>query len=52
VHTLTGRAFFPHLIEAPFHSGLTIVFLLAIALSLVAAFASMLRGGRTLPDPA
>lgn len=43
---LTGRSFFPHLIEAPFHSGLTVVFLMSIALSLVAAFASMLRGGR------
>ena len=42
--TLTGRQFFPNLISAPFHDGLTIVFSLAIAMGLVAAGASLLRG--------
>jgi len=43
---LTGKEFFPHLISAPFHDGLLVVFSAAIALSLVAAAASMLRGSR------
>ncbi|MFJ4667890.1 MFS transporter [Kitasatospora purpeofusca] len=42
--TLTGREFFPHLISGPFHDGLMVVFSLAIAMSLVAAVASLLRG--------
>ncbi|MGW4808157.1 MFS transporter [Kitasatospora sp. NPDC004272] len=42
--TLTGRDFFPHLISGPFHDGLMVVFSLAIAMSLVAALASLLRG--------
>ncbi|MGW7003525.1 MFS transporter [Streptomyces sp. NPDC054933] len=41
---LTGREFFPHLISGPFHDGLVVVFWLAIAMSLVAAVASLLRG--------
>jgi MFS family permease len=44
--TLTGQEFFPHLISAPFHHGLVIVFSLAIAMSVVGAFASLFRGGR------
>jgi MFS family permease len=43
-HALTGRAFFPHLIAAPFHDGLVVVFATAAGLSLVAAIASALRG--------
>jgi hypothetical protein len=43
---LTGRSYFPHLISGPFHHGLVIVFSLAIAMSLVAAVASLLRGRR------
>ncbi|MGH2513894.1 MAG: MFS transporter, partial [Candidatus Limnocylindrales bacterium] len=43
---LTGKDFFPQLISAPFHQGLTIVFLAAAAMSVVAALASSLRGGR------
>ncbi|RFU38080.1 MFS transporter [Actinomadura logoneensis] len=43
---LTGRSYFPHLISGPFHHGLVIVFSLAIAMSLVAAVASLLRGKR------
>lgn len=43
---LTGTAFFPHLIADPVKHGLVIVFLAAIVMSLVAAVASLLRGGR------
>ncbi|WP_018569856.1 MFS transporter [Streptomyces sp. PsTaAH-124] len=40
---LTGREFFPHLISQPFHDGLVVVFSLAIAMSLAAAAASLIR---------
>jgi MFS family permease len=43
---LTGRSFFPHLISAPFRSGLHETFLFAIVACLIAAAASALRGGR------
>lgn len=43
---LTGREFFPHLISGPFHQGLLVVFSVAAALSILAAVASLLRGGR------
>jgi hypothetical protein len=46
VATLTGREFFPHLISAPFHDGLSIVFTLAIVMGVVAAVASVIRGRR------
>jgi MFS family permease len=42
---LTGRTFFPHLIAAPFSNGLHEAFLFAIFACLVAAGASLLRGG-------
>jgi hypothetical protein len=45
---LTGRTFFPHLISGPFHSGLVVVFVAAVLLSLGAALASLLRGERYL----
>jgi MFS family permease len=45
-HTLTGRSFFPQLISSPFHSALVYAFVFAIAACLVAAFASLLRGGK------
>ena len=45
-HTLTGRGFFPHLISAPFHTALVYAFVFAIVACLVAAVASMLRGGK------
>jgi hypothetical protein len=45
-HVLTGREFFPHLISGPFHQGLTVVFVVAAALSVLAAGASLMRGGR------
>jgi MFS family permease len=45
-HTLTGRGFFPHLISGPFHTALVYAFVFAIAACVVAAFASLLRGGK------
>jgi MFS family permease len=42
--TLTGKAFFPHLISQPFHHGLIIVFSTAIAMALISALVSVLRG--------
>jgi MFS family permease len=48
---LIGRTFFPNLISAPFHQGLVVVFAVAAVLSLLAAVASLLRGGRYVaPD--
>ena len=44
--TLTGRSFFPHLISAPFRNGLHEAFLFAIVACLIAAAASLMRGGR------
>jgi MFS family permease len=41
---LVGRTFFPHLISAPFHEGLVVVFATAAGLCAVAAVASLLRG--------
>ncbi|MGW0086461.1 MFS transporter [Streptomyces sp. NPDC003393] len=50
---LTGREYFPHLISQPFHDGLVVVFSLAIAMSLAAAGASLVRGRHgVLPDSA
>jgi MFS family permease len=43
---LTGRSFFPHLISSPFHSALVYEFVFATAACLVAAVASLLRGGK------
>ena len=43
---LTGPTFFPHLISAPFRDGLHAAFVFAIVACLVAAAASLLRGGR------
>jgi MFS family permease len=48
--TLTGREFFPNLISGPFHHGLVVVFAVAAVLSLLAAVASLLRGGRYVAD--
>ena len=50
-HALTGRTFFPHLIAGPFHDGLTIVFAVAAGLSVLAALASLMRGGRVVAEP-
>jgi MFS family permease len=49
---LGGRAFFPHLISGPFQSGLHEAFAFSIAACLVAAAASLLRGGRYYADQA
>ncbi len=43
---ITGRSFFPHLISVPFRDGLDAAFVFAIVACLIAAAASMLRGGR------
>ncbi len=47
---LTGRSFFPHLISAPFRSGLHEALYFAIAACLVAAAASLMRGTPYRPD--
>lgn len=46
VATLTGRSFFPHLLADPFRHGLAIAFGVSIAMLLIAAVASLLRGER------
>ncbi len=46
--TITGGKFFPSLISGPFHQGLVVVFAVAAALSVLAALASLLRGGRAV----
>jgi MFS family permease len=51
-HALTGRSFFPQLISSPFHSALVYAFAFAIAACLIAAFASLLRGGKYVHDEA
>ncbi len=43
---LTGKDFFPQLISGPFQQGLTIVFVTAASMAVIAAAASALRGGR------
>jgi len=43
---LTGKSFFPHLISGPFQTGLHEAFTFAILACLIAAGASLMRGGR------
>jgi MFS family permease len=43
---LTGRSFFPHLISPPFRAGLHEAFAFAIVACMLAAVASLMRGGR------
>ena len=43
---LTGRTFFPQLISAPFSAGLHEAFAFAIVACLIAAGASLMRGGK------
>jgi EmrB/QacA subfamily drug resistance transporter len=50
VATLTGQQFFPHLIAAPFHHGLTIVFTAAALMAVCAAAVSWMRGKRVEPS--
>jgi MFS family permease len=44
---LTGRSFFPHLISAPFRSGLHEAFIFAVVACLIAAACSLMRGRRS-----
>ena len=44
--TLTGKHFFPNVLKSPFHHGLIIVFTVAIAMSIIGALFSALRGER------
>ena len=41
---LTGKQFFPHIISAPFHHGLVIVFTAAAIMSFTGAMVSLMRG--------
>jgi MFS family permease len=43
---LTGKTFFPDLITAPFHSGLSVVFIAAAVMMLIGAAASLFNPGR------
>ena len=43
---IAGRSFFPHLISGPFRTGLHEAFAFSICACLVAAAASLMRGGR------
>lgn len=52
LHVLTGERFFPGLIATPFMQALRVVFDFSLAMSLVAAVASLLRGGRFIYDEA
>ena len=47
---LTSKEFFPQLIASSFGQGLVVVFVAGAAMSLVAAWASWLRGGRYVND--
>ena len=47
---LVGKEFFPQLIAGPFHHGLVVVLTFSIAMCLVAAVASWMRGGRYVHD--
>jgi MFS family permease len=47
---LTGSSFFPTLVSGPFRDGLHAAFLFAITACLIAAAASLLRGGRMVHD--
>ena len=43
---LTSRSYFPQLISAPFHHGLTMVLIFSLIVCLIAAAASWVRGGK------
>ncbi len=49
---ITGRSFFPHLIEEPFAGGLHLAFTFAAIATVIAIIASALRGGRYVHAPA
>jgi MFS family permease len=48
---LTGKTFFPHLITAPFHSGLVVVFIAAAVMMVLGLVASMFNPGRYADAP-
>jgi MFS family permease len=48
---LTGKTFFPHLITAPFHSGLGVVFIAAAAMMVLGLVASIFNPGRYADAP-
>ncbi|MGH3514340.1 MAG: hypothetical protein ACRDRB_19015, partial [Pseudonocardiaceae bacterium] len=50
--TVVGKQFFPQLVADSFHHGLVIVFLTAIAISLLGALTSLFRGPRYVHDEA
>jgi MFS family permease len=52
LHTLLGERFFPSLIATPFMQALQVVFGFSVAMSLISAVASLLRGGRFIYDEA
>jgi len=52
VARLTGKSFFPQLISQPFHHGLIIVFTMAMIVLVIAALASLLRGGKFVHEEA
>jgi MFS family permease len=47
---LTGHTFFPSLIAGPFRQGLGVAFAFSIAACVIAAIASLLRGGKYVHD--
>jgi hypothetical protein len=47
---VTGKTFLPQLLTDPFHSGLSVVFTLAIVLALAGAVVSLFRGGIYIHD--
>ena len=50
-HPVGGPEFFPHLIAAPFHTGLVVVFAAGAVLAVLAAIASALRGSGSTVVP-
>jgi MFS family permease len=51
VQNLTGKDFFPHLISAPFHNGLVLVFSIAAVMTLIGAVASAYGPWRRRVEP-
>ncbi len=47
---ILGKTFFPGLLSSPFKSGLVIAFVISAILSIIAALASLMRGGRVVYD--
>ncbi|WP_099023127.1 MFS transporter [Mycolicibacterium palauense] len=51
VEVLTGKTFFPDLITAPFHTGLTVVFTAAAIMMVIGGIASLFNPGRYADVP-